>query len=76
MIAVKLKTKGIADGINILHASGKSAQQSVPHFHIHLFPRKEGDGIEAWPDTKYVEKVPPWETKHKLYNKIIDALSD
>ena len=37
------------DGINLLNASGKSAGQSVYHFHIHLIPRKDGDGIDVWP---------------------------
>ena len=37
-------------GVNLLHASGKSAGQSVGHFHIHVIPRREGDGINAWPD--------------------------
>lgn len=37
------------DGVNLLNASGKSAGQSVPHFHIHIIPRKQGDGIDAWP---------------------------
>lgn len=36
-------------GVNLLNASGESAGQSVPHFHIHLIPRKTGDGIDAWP---------------------------
>lgn len=28
----------------------------VPHFHIHLFPRKKGDGIaNFWPTTEYKE---------------------
>ncbi len=37
------------DGVNLLNASGESAGQSVPHFHIHLIPRKTGDGVDAWP---------------------------
>ncbi len=37
------------DGVNILCASGKSAQQSVPHLHFHIIPRREGDGLNAWP---------------------------
>lgn len=37
------------DGVNLLNASGESAGQSVPHFHIHIIPRKKGDGIDAWP---------------------------
>ena len=37
------------DGINLLNASDESAGQSVPHFHIHIIPRKRDDGIDAWP---------------------------
>ncbi len=38
------------DGVNLLNASEESAGQSVPHFHIHIVPRKNGDGIDAWPE--------------------------
>lgn len=37
------------DGVNLLNASDESAGQSVPHFHIHIIPRKANDGIDAWP---------------------------
>ena len=37
------------DGVNLLNASDPSAGQSVPHFHIHIIPRKNNDGIDAWP---------------------------
>ncbi|MDE6594776.1 MAG: HIT family protein [Oscillospiraceae bacterium] len=37
------------DGVNLLNASDSSAGQSVPHFHIHIIPRKKNDGIDAWP---------------------------
>ena len=38
-----------ATGVNVLHASGASAQQSVAHLHFHLIPRFDGDGLDAWP---------------------------
>ena len=37
------------EGVNLLNASGESAGQSVPHFHIHIIPRKTGDNIDVWP---------------------------
>ncbi|WP_366921383.1 HIT domain-containing protein, partial [uncultured Fusobacterium sp.] len=47
-ISLHFKERLGATGINILHASGKSAQQSVPHFHIHIFPRFDDDGLDTW----------------------------
>lgn len=37
------------EGVNLLNASDESAGQSVPHFHIHIIPRKSGDHVNAWP---------------------------
>ena len=37
-----------ATGMNLLHASGKDAQQSVFHFHLHLVPRYPSDGLDLW----------------------------
>lgn len=34
-------------GVNIIGASGEGAQQSVPHFHFHLLPRFENDGLDT-----------------------------
>ncbi len=41
--------------LNLLHASGKDAQQSVPHFHIHIFPRFENDGLDTRPKLAKIE---------------------
>lgn len=43
------------DGVNLLHASGQAAQQSVPHFHIHLAPRRFDDELDLWPESAYEE---------------------
>ena len=37
------------EGVNLLNASDESAGQSVPHFRIHIIPRRRDDGIDAWP---------------------------
>ena len=38
------------DGVNLLNASDESAGQSVPHFHIHIIPRRNNDNVDAWPN--------------------------
>ena len=37
-----------AQAMNLLHAAGKEAQQSVFHFHFHVVPRYENDGLDLW----------------------------
>ena len=54
MRTVKMVSNHLVDncgyeGVNILNASDESAGQSVPHFHIHIIPRKTNDNIDAWP---------------------------
>ncbi|OJI09368.1 MAG: hypothetical protein COV08_01295 [Candidatus Vogelbacteria bacterium CG10_big_fil_rev_8_21_14_0_10_49_38] len=47
-IAQDIINKNKATGVNLLHASGKDAQQSVFHFHFHLVPRYPNDGLDLW----------------------------
>lgn len=37
------------DGVNLINASGESAEQSVFHLHIHIIPRKNGDNFHVFP---------------------------
>lgn len=37
-----------ATGVNLLHAGGEDAQQSVFHFHMHIVPRFPNDGLDLW----------------------------
>ncbi len=48
-MAARYRTTIGATGVNLLHASGRDAQQSVPHFHVHPLPRFPKDGVDAWP---------------------------
>ena len=61
------------DGVNLLCASDESAGQSVPHFHVHIIPRKHGDGIDAWPKfngaTEEVSEI------HNKFNHILGGNS-
>lgn len=35
------------DGINILQLNGEAANQVVPHLHVHIVPRWDGDGLKV-----------------------------
>jgi histidine triad (HIT) family protein len=34
-----------AQAVNLLHSAGRAARQDVFHFHLHLIPRHENDGL-------------------------------
>ena len=43
-VAAGIRNSLRPDGLTLLQNNGKAAFQSVPHFHLHLIPRWEGDG--------------------------------
>lgn len=48
-VARAMKAELNCDGMNILQNNGTVAGQTVFHFHMHLIPRYEGDGVKlAW----------------------------
>ena len=58
-------------GVTLFQANGKAALQSVFHFHMHVLPRWENDGMSlAWP-----AKNPPREKLEAYAGKIREKLS-
>lgn len=56
--AIKKISKAIlkaveSNSFNLGVNDGKNAGQLVPHFHLHIMPRFEGDGLKHWPGKKY-----------------------
>lgn len=47
-LSKELVKSNTATGINLLNANGRDAQQSVFHFHLHMVPRYENDGLDLW----------------------------
>lgn len=45
-VANKLLDSGFGDGFNLVMNNTEIAGQVVPHAHIHVIPRKEGDGLK------------------------------
>jgi len=75
-IATALRKSDIrSEGINVWLADGKAAFQEIPHIHIHVIPRFEGDGlrIQAGPD---YGTTPPAEEMQEQGKKIRQALKD
>jgi histidine triad (HIT) family protein len=42
-VARRLVDRLGADGVNLLHATGGAAWQTVFHLHLHVLPRRQGD---------------------------------
>jgi histidine triad (HIT) family protein len=45
LLAARVKDRLGADGVNLLNSCGAVAFQTVFHFHMHVIPRYEGDGL-------------------------------
>ncbi|TSC93787.1 MAG: Hit-like protein involved in cell-cycle regulation [Candidatus Berkelbacteria bacterium Athens1014_28] len=54
-IGKKIVESGLGEGFNIGVNTGSVAGQVVNHFHLHLMPRKKGDGYKLWRGKKYLE---------------------
>ncbi len=50
-LAHHYKEKGYG-AFNIIQSSGKEANQDVMHFHMHLVPRHDKDGLDLWKSMK------------------------
>ncbi len=59
------------EGVTLFQANEKAGAQTVFHFHIHVLPRWEGDGMDlAWP-----VKNPPREALEDMAARLRMALS-
>ncbi len=48
-ISEKIKNNLKADGIRLSQSNGKVAGQDMMHFHLHIIPRYENDGLSSNP---------------------------
>jgi histidine triad (HIT) family protein len=68
-IARRVQAAFAPDGITVLQANRAAGWQTVPHFHLHVLPRHDGDGVGlVWPRTD-----PPFETLQALARRIAEA---
>ena len=62
-----------ADGINLMMNNEPAAGQIVPHTHVHIIPRFEGDGYEHWAGHAYAEGHAK-EVANKIRAQLIELL--
>ena len=65
-IAAKIKETLSPAGFNIMQNNGKAAGQAVFHYHMHIIPRYEGDGVKIHPRSKNVGEQELEEMASKL----------
>lgn len=46
-VASALRTAHAPEGLNLWQSNGEAGGQEVPHFHLHVHPRRPGDGVLA-----------------------------
>ncbi|MCX7822337.1 MAG: HIT family protein [Syntrophobacterales bacterium] len=69
IVAKALKDALSCDGINILQNNFEAAGQLIYHFHIHVIPRFEGDGLKVWSGVPYKEGA-----MEDIHGKILSAM--
>jgi histidine triad (HIT) family protein len=69
-VARAIRSAFAPPGLSVYQANGKPAGQTVFHYHVHLVPRLEGDGMAlAWP-----VKNPPREKLEEYAGRLRAAL--
>ncbi len=75
-LAQAVRNSGIrCEGINLFLADGKAAMQTIPHFHLHIIPRYEGDGFELEFSPRHAE-LPTRDELNKNASFIQQALNN
>jgi histidine triad (HIT) family protein len=61
-----------AEGVFV--AINNRVSQSVPHFHVHIVPRRKGDGLKGffWPRRDYKDQQEIDATLHALRSAIVE----
>jgi len=71
-VARAVKAAYQPDGLNLWQSNGRAAGQEVPHFHIHVFARKQGD--ELFKVYNYPPPATPREALEEMAERIRASL--
>lgn len=48
---------GLGSAFNVMQNNGGDAGQVIHHLHVHVVPRRAGDGFHHWPGTPYASEA-------------------
>jgi histidine triad (HIT) family protein len=65
-VAIAVKKAMGADGITIIQQNGKAANQDIPHLHVHVIPRYEGQKMPSFSETSEADKEKLNQTAAKI----------
>lgn len=65
-VALAVKKATNADGITIIQQNGKAANQDIPHLHVHVIPRYEGQKMPSFSETVEANKEQLNQTATKI----------
>lgn len=69
-VAIAVQQAFAPAGITVLQANRPAGWQTVPHLHLHVLPRHDGDGVGlAWP-----RKEPGLERLRELADRVVRAM--
>lgn len=69
-VSEKIKNVLKADGIRLSQSNGKAAGQEVMHFHLHVIPRYNNDGLSANPTATLQLPQADFEALKKIAEKL------
>lgn len=77
---VQLLSRAVMQGMNaegIFVAVNNRVSQSVPHFHVHIVPRRKGDGLKGffWPRRAYKDANEIDDTLRALHSALASLRS-
>lgn len=75
-MALAIKHATDADGINIIMNNETLAGQVVPHAHIHVIPRHDGDGLPHWNKGVYKDDAEKEAVAQKIASEIKAVTED
>ncbi len=69
-VSIALKKAVQADGTNVNINNEPAAGQVVCHFHVHVIPRKEDDGLKLWHSKRAYQDEEAKETAKKIISML------